>query len=74
MNPMQLIGMLKQSQNPMAMLSNMANSNPLMGRAMQMGKGKSDDELKVIAQNLARQRGMNEKQFSDFLSSFGLNL
>nr|DAK69329.1 MAG TPA: SurA N-terminal domain [Caudoviricetes sp.] len=56
------------------MLSNMANSNPLMGRAMQMGKGKSDDELKVIAQNLARQRGMNEKQFSDFLSSFGLNL
>ena len=66
--------MLKQAQNPMAMLSNMANSNPLMGRAMQMGKGESDDELKVIAQNLARQRGMNEKQFSDFLSSFGLNL
>lgn len=58
----------------MAMLSNMANSNPLMGRAMQMGEGKSDDELKAIAQNLARQRGMNEKQFSDFLSSFGLNL
>ena len=74
MNPMQLIGMLKQAQNPMAMLSNMANSNPLMGRAMQMGKGKGDDEIKVIAQNLARQRGMNEKQFSDFLSSFGLNL
>ena len=74
MNPMQLIGMLKQAQDPMAMLSNMANSNPLMGRAMRMGKGKSDDELKVIAQNLARQRGMNQKQFSDFLSSFGLNL
>ena len=46
----------------------------VMGRALQMGQGKSVDELKVIAQNLARQRGMNEKQLGQFLSGLGLRL
>ena len=74
MNPMQLMGLLNQSNNPMELIQNMAGQNLLMGRALQMGKGKSVDELKVIAQNLARQRGMNEKQLGQFLSGFGLRL
>lgn len=74
MNPMQLMGLLNQSNNPLELIQNMAWQNPLMGRALQMGKGKSVDELKVIAQNLARQRGMNEKQLGQFLSGFGLRL
>ena len=74
MNPMQLMGLLNQSNNPLELIQNMAGQNPLMGRALQMGKGKSVDELKVIAQNLARQRGMNEEQLGQFLSGFGLRL
>lgn len=74
MNPMQLMGLLNQSNNPLELIQNMAGQNPLMGRALQMGKGKSVDELKVIAQNLARQRGINEKQLGQFLSGFGLRL
>lgn len=74
MNPMQLMGLLNQSNNPLELIQNMAGQNPLMGRALQMWKGKSVDELKVIAQNLARQRGMNEKQLGQFLSGFGLRL
>lgn len=74
MNPMQLRGLLNQSNNPMELIQNMAGQNPLMGRALQMGQGKSVDELKVIAQNLARQRGMNEKQLGQFLSGLGLRL
>lgn len=74
MNPMQLIGLLNQSNNPMELIQNMAGQNPLMGRALQMGQGKSVDELKVIAQNLARQRGMNDKQLGQFLSGLGLRL
>lgn len=74
MNPMQLMGLLNQSNNPMELIQNMAVQNPLMGRALQMGQGKSVDELKVIAQNLARQRGMNEKQLGQFLSGLGLRL
>jgi hypothetical protein len=71
---MQLMGLLNQSNNPLELIQNMAGQNPLMGRALQMGNGKSVDELKVIAQNLARQRGMNEKQLGQFLSGFGLRL
>lgn len=74
MNQMQLMGLLNQSNNPLELIQNMAGQNPLMGRALQMGKGKSVDELKVIAQNLARQRGMNEKQLGQFLSGLGLRL
>lgn len=74
MNPMQLMGLLNQSNNPMELIQNMAGQNPLMGRALQMGQGKSVDELKVIAKNLARQRGMDEKQFGQFLSGLGLRL
>ncbi len=74
MNPMQLMGLLNQSNNPMELIQNMAGQNPLMGRALQMGRGKSVDELKVIAQNLARQRGMDDKQLGQFLSGLGLRL
>lgn len=66
--------MLRQAQNPMAMLQQMAGNNPLMARAMQMGQGRGENELKVIAQNLARAKGMSDSQLSQFLSPFGLRL
>ena len=74
LNPMQLMGMVTQAQNPMNLLQQMAGQNPLMGRALQMGQGKSVEELQSIARNLARQRGMNEAQLNNFLSLFGLKL
>ena len=74
MNPMQLLGMIQQSNNPMAMIQQMAGQNPLMGRALQMGRGKSVEEVEGIAKNLAKQRGMDSNQFNQFLSSFGLKL
>ena len=74
MNLMQLMGMLQQTNNPMAMIQQMAGQNPLMGRALRMGQGKSVEELQGIAQNLAKQRGMDGNQFNQFLSSFGLKL
>lgn len=42
MNPMQIMAMLQNSGNPMQMLTQMAQQNPMMGRAMQMGKGKNE--------------------------------
>lgn len=72
MNPMQMIGLLQQSNNPMALLQQFAGENPLMGRTLQMGQGRSVDELKVIARNLARQRGMSDTQYKDFISTFNL--
>lgn len=52
----------------------MAGNDPLMGRAMQMGKGKSPDEMKNIVRNLARQKGWTDEQLGQFLSAFGLQL
>lgn len=54
------------------MVNQMLRSNPLFQRAQQMAQGKSEEELKQIANNLCKQRGIDlneayaqfEKQFS----------
>lgn len=74
MNPMQLMAMLQNSGNPMMMLTQMAQQNPMMGRAMQMGKGKDEVQLKNTVRNLAKQRGMNDEQLNQLLGNFGLTL
>ncbi len=74
MNPMQIMAMLQNSGNPMQMLTQMAQQNPMMGRAMQMGQGKSEMQLKETVRNLAKQRGMSDEQLRQMLSNFGLTL
>lgn len=74
MNPMQLIQMLNQTHNPMGMMQNMFGSNPLMQRALQMGQGKSEEELKQIVINMAQNRGMSQEQLASYLNQFGLKL
>ena len=57
------------------MANQMLRSNPLFQRAQQMAQGKSEEELKQIANNLCKQRGINideayaqfEKQFSGIM-------
>ena len=72
MNIFQMMQMVQQVGNPMGMLSQIAGQNPLMGRAMEMGQGKSTSDLQTIAKNLAKQRGMNNEQFNQFVGQFGL--
>lgn len=74
MNPMQIMAMLQNSGNPMQMLTQMAQQNPMMSRAMQMGKGKNEVQLKETVRNLAKQRGMSDEQLQQMLSNFGLTL
>lgn len=74
MNPMQIMAMLQNSGNPMQMLTQMAQQNPMMGRAMQMGQGKNEAQLKETVRNLAKQRGMSDEQLRQMLSNFGLTL
>ena len=61
MQLMQLMGQLQQSNNPMGMLQSMFGNDPTMQRAIQMAQGKSPEQLEQIAQNLARQRGIDLK-------------
>lgn len=74
MNPMQIMAMLQNSGNPMQMLTQIAQQNPMMGRAMQMGRGKNEIQLKETVRNLAKQRGMSDEQLQQMLSNFGLTL
>ena len=57
------------------MANQMLKNNPLFQRAMQMAQGKSEDELRQIANNLCKQSGIDlneayaqfEKQFSGMM-------
>lgn len=72
-NPMQLMGLLQNSQNPSMLMESLMAQNPLLSRAMQMGQGKNPQELAMIARNLAKQQGMNDQQFARLLSQFGIS-
>lgn len=72
MNPLQMLAVLQQSNNPMAMLNSMSGNNPLLQRAMQMAQGKSPEQLRSVAANLAHQQGMTDAQLAEFLKQFGL--
>lgn len=72
-NPMEMMQMLQYSQNPSMLMEKMIAQNPLLARAMQMGKGKNPQELAMIARNLAKQQGINDQQFAQLLSQFGIS-
>ena len=54
--------------NPMEMILTQAfGNNPMYQRAKQMAEGKSEQELKQIASNLCKQRGINiEEAYKQF--------
>nr|DAG38544.1 MAG TPA: SurA N-terminal domain [Caudoviricetes sp.] len=58
----------------MGIMQQFAGQNPLMSRAMQMGQGKSPEQMQTLVRNLAKQKGMNDEQLNQFLSQFGLRL
>ena len=60
---MDLIGLIKGAQNPMAMLQQQAPNNPQIARALQMIQGKSPDQIMQIANSLAREQGVDINQF-----------
>lgn len=72
MQLMQMVSMLQQTNNPQQMMQNMASQNPLLSRAMQMGAGKDENQLREIAMNLCQQHGMNPQQMSQFFGQFGV--
>lgn len=74
MNIFQMMQMVQQAGNPMGLMQQFAGQNPLMSRAMQMGQGKSPEQMQTLVRNLAKQKGMNDEQLNQFLNQFGLKL
>lgn len=64
MNPMQLISMMQQSGNPMGMLMQMSQQNPLMGQAMRALNGKTPGQMEQYVRQMAQQRGVDLNQLA----------
>lgn len=57
-NPMmQMMALLQAGQNPNAILRMLAQNNPQVRQVMQMFSGKSPQQLQMMAQNMAAERG-----------------
>ncbi len=71
-NPMlSIINIARNGGNPMVALQQMASQNPEVRQAMQMIQGKSPAELQQMAQNIARERGID---LNEYIRQMGLNL
>ncbi len=64
MNPLQMLGALRQAQNPMALLSQLANQNPQLKRVMEVMNGKSPQELEQYVRNTAKTQGVDLNQLA----------
>lgn len=63
MNPMQQIMQAMQSgMNPNQIAMRLAQSNPAVQQAMQMMSGKTPDQVRDMAYQMARQRGVDIDQ------------
>lgn len=52
----------------------MMKNNPLYKRAEQMAQGKTNEELKQVAVNLCKQRGIDlDTAYKQFCNMFGIN-
>lgn len=74
-NPMQLLQMIKGGSNPqqlvMSVLTQQAQSNPMLSNVMQLAQSKDAAGLEKIARNLAQERGIDfDKEFANFKQMF----
>ena len=70
-NPMQLMMQIRNSSNPMQMMNQIAQSDPRFAPAMQIINGKQPNQLRSIAENMMRERGLDPVAFAQ---QFGLTL
>ena len=76
-NPMQLIQMIKQGQNPQQLLLNIlegqAKSNPMSANLLELAKKGDSASIEQIARNLCQSKGIDfDKEFSSFKQSLGV--
>lgn len=53
-------------QNPM--------NNPMFAQVMQMTQGKTPDQLKQMALDMCKQKGMTQQDMDRFFGQFGIKL
>lgn len=69
-NPlMMMIQAARGGGNPIQIISQMAGGNPIMGQGLRMIQGKSPDQIRQMAENMASERGTTAE---DVLRGLGL--
>lgn len=64
-NPMMgLVNLARNGGNPMTLIQQMAGQNPQMRQALSMVQGKTPDQLKQMAENMAKERGVTVEQIA----------
>lgn len=76
-NPMQLIQLIKNGQNPqqllMGILQQQGQNNPILKNAINMANNGNVSGLEMLARNLTAQKGMDfDKEFSNFKQQIGM--
>ena len=66
-----LLRNMQGCMNPNALLSQMARNDPRAAQALQMLQGKSPDQLRTMAENMAKERGTSVEQIA---RSLGIKL
>lgn len=65
MNPMQMaLQMARAGKNPMPLLNTMSRQNPQLAQAMRLIQGKSPEQLRQTAENMAKERGTTLEQMT----------
>ena len=72
-NPlMQMVNMMKNSQNPMQILNQIAGQNQGMANVMQLANGKSPDQMSSIIKETMAQKGISMSDMVQFAQSIGM--
>lgn len=76
MNPMQIIAMIKNGQNPqqlvLSMLENQMGGTPMGDNLLTMARNGQSAGIEKFARNLFESRGMDfDKEFTSFKSQMG---
>lgn len=59
-----MLQMARNGGNPMQMLQQMAGQNPQAAQAMRLIQGKNPQQLRQIAENMAKERGVDLDQMA----------
>lgn len=65
-----LVQAMQQGRNPMALMQTMAQQNPQVAQALQVMQGKSPQQLRLMAQNMAHERGID---LNEMIRQLGIN-
>ena len=76
MNPMQIIAMIKNGQNPqhlvLSMLENQMGGTPMGDNLLTMARNGQSADIEKFARNLFESRGIDfDKEFTSFKSQMG---